>query len=101
MQVARVLAEYRQVRIEADHPFFHSFFDMETIYFPHRLVDVMPSYYALFEGNDPAQRMMAMIKYNNDITEFWDWSDQGWLPIDITNEAYELGVSYMIYALTH
>ncbi|HXV61202.1 MAG TPA: DUF4159 domain-containing protein [Vicinamibacteria bacterium] len=100
-QLRRVLPEYRPIRIDVDHPIFHSFFDMETIYFPHPLVDVMPSYYGLFEDNDPAQRMVAIVNYNNDIAEYWEWSDTGWLPIDITNEAYKLGVNYMVYALTH
>ncbi len=31
----------------------------------------------------------------------WEWSDMGWTPIDLSNEAYKLGVNYIIYALTH
>jgi len=38
---------------------------------------------------------------NNDIAEYWEWSDAGWFPIEITNEAYKLGINYMVYALTH
>ncbi|HJS74697.1 MAG TPA: DUF4159 domain-containing protein [Vicinamibacteria bacterium] len=100
-QLLRVLPEQRPIRIDVSHPIFHSFFDMETIDFPHPLVDVMPSYYGIFEDNDPSGRMLAIVNYNNDIAEYWEWSDSGWLPIDITNEAYKLGVNYMIYALTH
>ena len=74
---------------------------MKTIYFPHPLVNVMPTYYGLFEDNDPTQRMLAIINYNNDIAEYWEWSDTGFLPIDFTNEAYKLGVNYIVYALTH
>jgi hypothetical protein len=103
MQLQRVLPEYRPIELDASHPIFHSFFDMkrETIYIPHPYVNVTPIYYGLFEDNDPSQRMMAIVNYNNDIAEYWEWSDTGWLPIDITNDAYKLGVNYMIYALTH
>jgi hypothetical protein len=100
-QLERVLPEYRPIEIDVSHPVFHAFFDMETIYFPHPLVNVTPSYYGLFENNDPTKRMLAIVNYNNDIAEYWEWSDTGWLPIDITNEAYKLGVNYVIYALTH
>ncbi len=100
-QLRRVFPEYRPIQIEIDHPIFHSFFEMKTIYFPHPLVNVMPTYYGLFENNDPTQRMLAIINYNNDIAEYWEWSDTGWLPIGFTNEAYKLGINYIVYALTH
>jgi hypothetical protein len=103
MQLERVLPEYRPIEIDVDHPIFHSFFDMErqAVYIPHPYWHVRPIYYGLFEDNDPAKRMMAIVNYNNDIAEYWEWSDTGWLPIDLTNDAYKLGVNYMIYALTH
>ncbi len=102
-QLLRVLPEYRPIEIDSDHPIFHSFFDMEgeTIYVPHPYRNVRPIYYGLFEDNDPAKRMLAIVNYNNDIAEYWEWSDTGWLPIELTNDAYKLGVNYMIYALTH
>ncbi len=39
--------------------------------------------------------------FNNDIGDFWEWSDEGWYPIDLTNEGYKFGINYIIYALTH
>ncbi len=100
-QLNRVLPEYHLIEIDVHHPIFHTFFEMKTIDFPHPLVPVMPSYFGLFVDNDPTQRMMAIVNYNNDIAEYWEWSDTGWLPIDYTNEAYKLGVNYVIYALLH
>jgi hypothetical protein len=44
---------------------------------------------------------MAIANYNGDIGEFWEWSDTGYAPIDLSNEAYKVGVNYMIYGLTH
>ncbi len=103
IQLERVLPEYRPIEIGADHPIFHSFFDMEqeAIYIPHPYWNVRPIYYGLFVDNDPAKRMLAIVNYNNDIAEYWEWSDTDWLPIDLTNDAYKLGINYMIYALTH
>ena len=100
-QLARALPEYRPIRIDIDHEIFHSFFSMEEIYFPHPMVDVIPVYWGLFEDNDPTRRMLAIINHNNDIAEYWEWSSEGWFPVDITNEAYKLGINYVTYAMTH
>ena len=100
-QMMRVVPDHRLVAIDVSHPIFQSFFEMRTIDFPHPLVNVMPTYFGIFEDNDPAKRLMAIVNYNNDIAEYWEWSDEGWFPIEITNEAYKLGINYMVYALTH
>jgi len=62
---------------------------------------VQTTYHGIFEDNDPKKRLMAIAAYNGDIGEFWEWSDTGYAPIDLSNEAYKVGVNYMIYALTH
>lgn len=59
------------------------------------------TYQGIFEDNDPAKRLMVIANYNGDIGEFWEWSDTGYAPIDLSNEAYKVGVNYMIYGLTH
>ena len=64
-------------------------------------MNVIPVYYALFEDNDPRKRMLAIINHNNDIAEYWEWSAESWFPVDITNDAYKLGINYITYAMTH
>jgi len=60
-----------------------------------------PLWLGVYEDNDPAKRLMVMINANNDIAEYWEFSDQGYYPIDLSNEAYKLGVNYVVYGLTH
>ena len=55
----------------------------------------------LYEDNDPTKRLQMIVNYNTDISQFWEWSGTGLRPIDDTNEAYKLGVNYVIYGLTH
>ena len=100
-QMRRVLPSVQFVELDVSHPIFQSFYGMETIDFPHPLVDVMPTYYGIYDTNDPDARMIGIVNYNNDVAEYWEWSDTGWLPIDITNEAYKLGINYIIFAMTH
>jgi hypothetical protein len=57
-------------------------------------------FYGFFEDNDPKKRLLAIANYNNDLSEMWEFSDEGLFPVDMSNEAYKLGVNYVIYALT-
>ena len=100
-QMKQVLPDHRFIEIDITHPIFHSFFEMKRIDFPHPVVNVIPSYFAIFENNDPRRRIMALANYNNDLAEYWEWSATGMFPVDNTNEAYKLGVNYIIYAMTH
>ena len=101
-QIRRVLPEARFYDLDAASPVFHSFFEIDDL-------DVVPQYYdagkpvfrGIFEDNDPQKRLMVMINYDTDISEFWEWSDTGFKPIDESNEAYKLGVNYFLYGLTH
>ena len=64
-------------------------------------LQALPQYYGYFEDNDPTGRMMALVNYNADLAEYWEWSGRGFFPVDPTTEAYKLGVNYIIYAMSH
>ena len=57
-------------------------------------------YWGIFEDNDPAKRLIAIANVNGDISEYWEFSDTGFAPVDLDNEAYKFGVNYVIYGLT-
>jgi hypothetical protein len=100
-QMRRVMPEGRFVKLDATHPIFDSFFtikDIEAIVHP--MYGLRPSYYGLFEDNDPSRRLMAIANFDNDVPEYWEWSGDGLYPFDASNEAYKLGVNYLIYGLT-
>jgi hypothetical protein len=100
-EMKRILPDARPIELDVDHPIFHSFFNMKRIDFPHPYRQVLPHYYGIFENNDPTKRMMAIVNYDNDVSEYWEWSDTDEMPADITNEAYKLGVNYLVYSMTH
>ncbi len=102
-QMKRVLPEARIIRLDAGHPIFDSFYRIETL---ENFVDItnggaQGEFFGIFEENDPTKRMMAVVNYNYDVSEFWEFSATGLIPIDLTNEAYKLGVNYLIYAFSH
>ncbi|MSO63357.1 MAG: DUF4159 domain-containing protein [Acidobacteria bacterium] len=98
-QMRRVLPDARWVVLDVTHPIFHSFFEIDSL-------DV-EGYYGptewtgIFEDNDPTRRLLAVANYNHDLGEMWEFSDTGYMPVDLSNEAYKFGVNYVIYAMTH
>ena len=99
-QMRRVLPDGRFVKLDATHPVFDTFFRMKTIEFPHPMFGYIPNYYGIFEDNDPEKRLMVIANHNNDVAEYWEWSGEGRFPVDMSNEAWKLGINYMLYGMT-
>jgi len=100
-QMLRVFPKLRPIVLTLDHPIFDSFYRIKSLDYEHPYFRGFKSvFYGYFEDNDPKKRMLAIANYNNDMSEYWEFSDEGMFPIDMSNEAYKLGVNYIIYALT-
>jgi len=101
-QMHLVLPGGRFVRLDGTHRIFDSFFKVKDIdAIVHPMSGIRPSYYGIFEDNDPSKRLMVVANYDNDVPEYWEWSGQGLFPFDASNEAYKLGINYVLYGLTH
>ena len=101
-QMRRVLPDGRFLRLEGSHRIFDTFFQIKDIHaIVHPMSGIRPSYYGIYEDNDPSKRLMVVANYDNDVPEYWEWSGQGLFPFDASNEAYKLGVNYVLYGLTH
>jgi len=82
-----------------DHPVFHCFFDIDDLeMIPPYGVPGKPTFYGMY---DEADRLQMVANFNNDIGDYWEWSDQSLAPIQLSNEAYRFGINYIVYALTH
>ncbi|MDO8795652.1 MAG: DUF4159 domain-containing protein [Vicinamibacterales bacterium] len=98
----RAMPEARFVDLDASHPIFHSFFEIESLTnFPQAYNAGQPIFRGLYEDNEPDKRLQMIVNYNTDISQYWEWSGRGLRPFDETNEAYKLGVNYIMYGMTH
>ena len=104
-QMRVVLPELHWIQVDPKSPVFHSFYEIDH---PEELKvpsiydqSLVPSYWGLFENNDQSKRLIAIANVNNDISEYWEFSDTGVAPVDLTNDAYKFGVNYVMYGLTH
>ncbi len=100
-QMRRVLPSQRLVELDPASPVFHAFFEIDPAKFVPPYGAEKPVFYGIFEDNDPTKRLQVVANYNNDLGEYWEFSDTGWVPIDLSNEAYKFGVNYIVYGMTH
>ena len=105
-QMRRVLPDARWIEIDdGKHAIWHSFFEIPDpkALISHPVYDqsMQLTYWGIFEDNDPKKRLIAIANVNGDLSEYWEYSDTGYAPVELSNEAYKYGINYVIYALTH
>ncbi|MDE2679715.1 MAG: DUF4159 domain-containing protein [Gemmatimonadota bacterium] len=100
-EIFRMIAPGHRFRVlNIDEPIFDSFFDIATLdMIPPTFQQFVPVFLGLHENNDPTARLMVIANFNNDIGDYWEYSDRGYVPIELSNEAYKFGVNYVIYAM--
>ena len=95
--------EYKLKPMDISHPIFNCFFSIKTL-------ELNPMY--SFRGGgglnpqflgmeDKHGRLMMIVNYNYDVSDFWQWSNDPFAPIEESNNAYKFGVNYIFYAMTH
>lgn len=100
----RVLPETPFVPIEPDDEVFDSFFAIDPVALNFHGAAYRGDhidFWGIYEDNDTSKRLLVIAGNRGDLGEFWEFSDVGFFPIDITNEAYKVGVNYIVYAMTH
>jgi hypothetical protein len=103
-QLKRALPNAKWVELTGKEPIFDSFFKIDlkaAVSSTSAYGTRPPSYWGIYEDNDPKKRLMLIANVDNDIGESWQYSASGFVPIAAANEIYKLGVNYVIYALTH
>ena len=94
-QLKRVMPKAEIVQLDLTHPIFDSFFKIED----QHITGANAAFLGIYEDNDPKKRLIALLNYNNDLGENWQYSNLGFNPV-VSNESYKLGVNYIIYAMT-
>jgi hypothetical protein len=102
--MAAAVPSAKWIQLTGAEAIFHSFFDIDLV----KAINPTsaygtrpPTYWTVYQDNDPKKRMMVLANVDNDIGESWQWSASGFIPVDSKNETYKLGINYVIYALTH
>ena len=76
-QMRRILPDMQVQPLEATHPIFHAFFQIESLQNVYGTYLGQPVFLGVFENNDSNKRLMAIINFQNDLGENWEYSGRG------------------------
>ena len=99
-QMRRVFPELQPMRMTPEDGVFDAFYHITTLNYNHPYFGMPSEFWGIYENNDRHGRLLAMINYNNDLSEYWEFSDEQFFPVNMSNDAYKLGINYLVYALT-
>ncbi len=109
-ELSALLPEYPIVEIPLDHPIFHCFYDVEEIL---QVPNVGQGRYGgpTWEQDgftphvrgifDDHGRLMVVINWNTDLGDAWEWAEDEWYPVRFSHYAYQMGVNFVVYAMSH
>jgi hypothetical protein len=113
-QMRRVLPEYPIVEIPKDHPILSAFYDVDEIIQVPNIGNGRGHYYyggPTSEGDgivphcrgifDENGRLLVVINWNTDIGDAWEWAEQPDYPLKFSTYAYQMGVNFIVYAMSH
>jgi hypothetical protein len=99
-QMRRVFPDLQPMRMTPEDKVFDAFYHITTLNYTHPYFGMPSEFWGIYENNDRNGRLLAMINYNNDLSEYWEFSDEQFFPVNMSNDAYKLGINYLVYALT-
>ena len=102
--MSRAIPTAKWVQLTGKEPIFDSFFKIDLngpISGTSAYGTNKPTFWGVYQDNDPKKRLIVIANVDNDIGESWEYSASGFVPIAAANETYKLGINYVIYALTH
>jgi hypothetical protein len=97
-EMETVFPDRRLEELPRDHPIFTCFYDISDIELPAPYDRTRPQYFGIKDDNG---RLMMVVDYNTDISEYWEWSADPFYKVGDTNDAFKYGVNFVMYALTH
>ncbi len=108
-QILRVLPEYPIVDIPLDHPIFNQVYKIEEIIQVPAINRAQggptwerDGYYPAVKGIfDDQGHLMVVINWNTDLGDAWEWAERPEYPLKYSAFAVEMGINFVIYAMSH
>ena len=112
-QMQRVFPDRAIVEIPQDHPLFHAFYNIDKIIQvpnvrqgwaaasggpTHEYDGIVPHARGIFDDDG---RLMVLINWNTDLGDAWEWADDPNYPLRFSTYSFEIGINFVIYAMTH
>jgi hypothetical protein len=108
-EIRQVLPEYDIVELPLDHPIFRTFYEIKEILQVPNVGNARagwtsecgPCQPQVLGILDDKGRVMVVINWNTDIGDAWEWAEQPFYPLKYSTFAYQMGVNFIVYAMSH
>jgi len=109
-QMRLVFPEHPIVDLPLAHPIFNAYYDIgELVQVPnvqqgmaggptHERDGYVPAVRGIFDSRG---RLMVVINWNTDLGDAWEWAEQERYPLRFSTFAYQMGVNFIVYAMSH
>jgi hypothetical protein len=110
MEFDRILPGLPITEIPLDHPLFSCFYNVSEIVQVPNVGNGMsggptwekdgyrPAVRGIF---DDKGRLMVVINWNTDLGDAWEWAENPYYPLRFSTYAYQMGVNFIIYGMSH
>lgn len=108
-EIRRVLPEYDIVDLPMDHEVFRTFYEIKELLQVPSINNIRRGHTAERDGyvpyargiKDEKDRLMVVINWNTDLGDAWEWAEQPDYPLKYSTFAYQMGVNFIVYAMSH
>ena len=108
-QIRQVFPEHPIIEVPLDHPVFNAVYRIDEIlqvpaignYWGGRTWE-RDGYEAHVRGIfDDKGRLMVLINWNTDLGDAWEWAERPEYPLKFSTFAVEMGINFIVYAMSH
>lgn len=109
-EIQRVLPGRAITDVPLDHPIFHCFYDVtDIVQVPNVAQGInggptweKDGYTPVVRGVfDDKGRLMVVINWNTDLGDAWEWAENPYYPLKFSTYAYQMGVNFIVYGMSH
>lgn len=99
-QIKKMYPDRDFVRLDLSDPVFNTFYKIKSL-------EMVAPY--IFPGQHPVEflglrdshgNLQMVLNNNNDISEFWEWINEGRMSMHDAATSFQFGVNYLLYAMT-
>lgn len=99
-QMQRALPGVEPLPIPPEHPIWNVYYDINPVAAPSLVSgcwgECEDTYYGYFDSNG---RLVGLLNHNQDLGDGWEWPERNFE--DASTISFQMGVNFLIYALTH
>ena len=108
-EMRRVLPEYPIVDLPLEHDVFHTVYNIKEVLQVPSIGHARAGQYWERDGYEPfvrgifdeKGRLLVGIVWNSDLGDAWEWAEQPDYPVDRSTFAFQMGVNFIVYAMSH